>query len=280
MSTPLRAVVFERDGQRRLGALEDDVVIDAGPVGDDGFIPTPEGWKAVAAASGQRHVCSTTCGCAHHFAPRRSWRSASTIGIHAAESNNEVPDEPVVFAKFPSSVIGPGDTIIVPREETRPDFEGEMAIVIGRPTYRATAESALASIGAITALNHVLGRCCGTRDAAQAIHVGQELRHLHPDRPVPRRAQRLDLTDLDLTTVVSGEKMQHALTAEMIYSAVELIEYLTRGPSLEPGDVIATGTPGGVGNRQSPPRYLTEGDVVEVSVSHVGTLRNPVTMET
>ena len=110
--------------------------------------------------------------------------------------------------------------------------------------------------------------------------MGKSFDTFTPIGPCLVEPSDLDLTDLDLTTVVSGEKMQHASTAEMIYSAVELIEYLTRGLSLEPGDVIATGTPGGVGNRQSPPRYLTEGDVVEVSVSHVGTLRNPVTMET
>jgi 2-keto-4-pentenoate hydratase/2-oxohepta-3-ene-1,7-dioic acid hydratase in catechol pathway len=89
----------------------------------------------------------------------------------------------------------------------------------------------------------------------------------------------VDLGRLRLTTDVNGERMQDASTSQMIFDAAELIEYVSRGMSLEPGDVIATGTPSGVGNRMDPPRYLREGDIVEVSVTHVGTLRNPVSLE-
>ncbi len=275
---PLKAVVFERSGDRRLGRLEGLEVVDAGPIGDEGFVPTPDAWQRVRAASGP---CFDFGDLIIH-APLRP-KKILAIGInyreHAAESNNEIPDEPVVFAKFPSSVIGHGDTIIVPIEETRPDWEAEMAVVIGRPTYRADAEDALGAIGAFTALNDVSGRRAQLETPLKQFTLGKSFDTFTPMGPCLVEPTGIDLADLEVTTVVSGEKMQHGNTGQMIYSAVELVQYLSRGLSLEPGDVIATGTPSGVGNRMDPPRYLQEGDVVEVTVSHVGTLRNPVTQE-
>ena len=275
----LRAVVFEPSpGDRRLGRLEDEAIVDAGPVGEAGFVPTPEGWQHVRDAQGQRF----DAGAVRLLAPLRPPKILA-IGVnyreHAAESQTEVPAEPVVFAKFPSSVIGPDETIVVPREETRPDYEGEVAVVIGRRTYRATRESAVEAVGAITALNDVSGRRAQLETPLKQFTLGKSFDTFTPIGPCLVEPTGLDLADLELRTVVSGEQMQHASTGEMIYSIVELIEYLSRGLTLEPGDVIATGTPGGVGNRRVPPRYLREGDVVEISVSHVGTLRNPVALE-
>ena len=251
---------------------------DAGPADDHGFIPTREGWQQIREADGPQHRFADVRLCAPLRPPK-----ILAIGInyrdHAVESSNEIPDEPVVFAKFPSSVIGPDDTIIVPIEETRPDWEGEMALVIGRPTYRATPESARASIGAISVLNDVSGRRAQLETPLKQFTLGKSFDTFTPIGPCLVEPTGIDLTDLDLLTVVSGQKMQQASTSDMIYSAVELVEYLSRGLTLEPGDVIATGTPGGVGNRQVPPRYLREGDVVEVTIAHVGTLRNPVTLE-
>jgi 2-keto-4-pentenoate hydratase/2-oxohepta-3-ene-1,7-dioic acid hydratase in catechol pathway len=276
----MRAVVFERDGSDRLGRLDGDShVIDAGRAPSRGFYPTPEGWDLVRSADGPRYSLNTVV----LRAPLRPPKILA-IGInyrdHASESNNEVPDQPVVFAKFPSSVIGPDDKIIVPREETRPDWEGEVAIVIGRPTYRARPESAHSAIGAFTALNDVSGRRAQLETPLRQFTLGKSFDTFTPLGPCLVEPTGIDLDDLHLTTDVSGVRMQSASTSEMVFSATELIEYLSRGISLEPGDVIATGTPSGVGNRMDPPRYLTEGDVVEVTVTHVGTLRNTVTLET
>lgn len=277
-SQRLRAVVFERNGDRRAGRFEGDQIVDAGPVGESGFVPTPEGWARIRDARGQRLATSSV----RLVAPLRPPKIMA-IGVnyrdHAAESGTEVPEEPVVFAKFPSSVIGPDDSIIVPREETRPDYEGEVGVVIGRPTYRATRDNAVASVGAITALNDVSGRRAQLETPLKQFTLGKSFDTFTPLGPCLVEPTGLDLTGLELTTVVSGETMQHAFTGEMIHSIVDLIVYLSRGMSLVPGDVIATGTPGGVGNRRVPPRYLREGDVVEITVSHVGTLRNPVTLE-
>lgn len=276
---PTRVVVFEESGALRLGRLDGDThVVDAGPADDRGFFPTAAAWEQVREATGPRHELRDLT----LRAPIQPGKILA-IGInyreHASESRNEVPDEPVVFAKFPSSVIGPDETIIVPREETRPDWEGEMAIVIGTPVYRATPESARQCIGAFTALNDVSGRRAQLETPLRQFTLGKSFDTFTPIGPCLVEPTGIDLDDLDLTTDVSGERMQDSSTGKMIFGTTELVEYLSRGMTLEPGDVIATGTPSGVGNRMDPPRYLREGDVVEVTVTHVGTLRNPVAME-
>lgn len=274
----LKAVVFDADGRHRIGRLDGDQIVDAGPAGERGFVPTAEAWDTVRQASGAVYnLADVTLDVP--VQPRKILAIGLNYRAHAAESNNEVPDEPVVFAKFVSSVIGPDQTIIVPLEETRPDWEGEVGIVIGRRTYRADAATARDSIGAITVVNDVSGRRAQLETPLKQFTLGKSFDTFTPIGPCLVEPTGIDLEDLELTTVVSGELKQSGSTSQMIYSAAELVEYLSRGLTLEPGDVIATGTPAGVGNRADPPTYLQEGDVVEVSVSHVGTLRNPVTME-
>lgn len=276
---PLRAVVFERNGSDRLGRLDGDYhLIDAGPAKEHGFFPTLEQWDVIRRANGARYELRDVILRAPLRPPKilaigRNYRD------DLSESNTDVREEPVVFAKFASSVLGPDDTIIVPREETRPDWGGELAIVIGSPTYRATPESAHRAIGAFTALNDVSGRRAQLDTPMRQFTLGKSFDTFTPLGPCLVDPTGIDLAALQLTTDISGERMQDASTSDMIFSATELIEYLSRGISLEPGDVIATGTPQGVGHQMDPPRYLVEGDIVEVSITHVGTLRSTVTIE-
>jgi 2-keto-4-pentenoate hydratase/2-oxohepta-3-ene-1,7-dioic acid hydratase in catechol pathway len=198
---------------------------------------------------------------------------------HAEESELEVPQVPVVFAKLPSSIIGHLDDIVIPREETRPDFEGELGVVIGRRTYRATLAEALASVGAITALHDVSGRRAQLETPLRQFTLGKSFDTFCPIGPTLLEPTGVDFTNIQVTTVVSGETMQDANTSDLIFPVAALIEYLSRGVTLEPGDIIATGTPGGVGDSRVPPRYLRDGDVVDVTVSGVGTLSNRVRFE-
>jgi 2-keto-4-pentenoate hydratase/2-oxohepta-3-ene-1,7-dioic acid hydratase in catechol pathway len=198
---------------------------------------------------------------------------------HAEEAELAVPDVPVVFAKFPSSLIGAGSEIVVPREETRPDWEGEVAVVIGRRTYRADRANAREAIGGISALNDVSGRRAQLETPLRQFTLGKSFDTFTPMGPAIASVEDFDLDDIDLRTTVSGELMQQGNTRDLLFSILDLIVYLSAGLTLEPGDVIATGTPSGVGDSRTPPRYLRDGDTVEVSVSGVGTLRNPVTME-
>jgi 2-keto-4-pentenoate hydratase/2-oxohepta-3-ene-1,7-dioic acid hydratase in catechol pathway len=275
----MRAVhYFDPGGEARVGSLDDSTVRDAGPAGPRGFVPTEESWAAIEGASGPEHALGDV-----RLLPPVLPATIAAIGLnyrsHAEESELDVPDVPVVFAKWASAVIGPDEEIVIPREETRPDYEGELAVVIGRRTYRADRDNALDAIGGITAINDVSGRRAQLETPLRQFTLGKSFDTFAPLGPCIASLDGIDLTDIRVSTSVSGELMQDASTRDLIFPVLDLIVYLSAGVTLEPGDVIATGTPGGVGDSQELPRYLREGDVVEVSVDGVGTLRNPVRRE-
>lgn len=267
------------DGDARLGRLDGDTVTDAGPAGPGGFVPTREAWAALAAAEGPTHPVDEVA-LLHPVVPGKILAIGLNYRSHAEESELDVPPVPVVFAKFPSSLIGHGQDIVIPHEETRPDFEGELAVVIGRRTYRADRASARDAIGGITAIHDVSGRRAQLETPLRQFTLGKSFDTFSPLGPSVAPLDGVDLADVRVRTTVSGEVMQDASTADLIFPVEDLVVYLSQGITLEPGDVIATGTPGGVGDSRQPPRYLTEGDVVEVEVAGVGTLRNPVRRET
>ncbi len=267
------------DGAARIGRLDGDTITDAGPAGPEGFVPTPEAWAALAAADGDASALDTV-ELLHPVVPRKILAIGLNYRSHAEESELDIPPVPVVFAKFPSSLIGHGQEIVIPHEETRPDFEGELAVVIGRRTYRADRASAREAIGGITAIHDVSGRRAQLETPLRQFTLGKSFDTFSPLGPSIAPLDDVDLADVSVKTTVSGEVMQDASTADLIFSVEDIVIYLSAGITLEPGDVIATGTPGGVGDSRKPPRYLRDGDVVEVEVGGVGTLRNPVRAET
>ena len=180
---------------------------------------------------------------------------------HAEESELDLPEVPVIFAKWTTSLIGHGETIVIPREETRPDYEGELAVVIGEPVYRATGAAARARPSAPTpasttsrAAARSSRRRCGSSPTARAsTRSGRS-------GPWLVDAEGVDLGALDRsTTVVSGETLQGSNTSNLIFGVEALVEYVSLGTTLEPGDVIATGTPGGVGDCARPPALPARG---------------------
>ncbi len=265
-------------GEARIGRLDGETITDAGPAGPQGFVPSPEAWAALAAASGAQHALEDVA-LAHPVVPRKILAIGLNYRSHAEESDLAIPEVPVVFAKFPSCLIGHGQDIVVPREETRPDFEGELAVVIGRRTHRADRASAREAIGGITAMHDVSGRRAQLETPLRQFTLGKSFDTFGPLGPCIASMEDVDLAAVQVRTTVSGEVMQDASTADLIFPVEDLIVYLSAGTTLEAGDVIATGTPGGVGDSRVPPRYLREGDTVEIEVSGVGTLRNGVRME-
>jgi 2-keto-4-pentenoate hydratase/2-oxohepta-3-ene-1,7-dioic acid hydratase in catechol pathway len=265
-------------GDERLGRLDGDMVTDAGPAGQQGFVPTDEAWKLIAAASGATHPASSVRLLAP-LVPRQILAIGLNYRAHAIESELAIPEVPIVFAMYPSSITGPHDSIVIPREETRPDYEGEVAVVISRRAYRVSRDAAWSYVGGITALDDVSGRRAQLETPLRQFTLGKSFDTFTPIGPSLQRAVGVDPANISVKTTVSGEVMQDSNTSDLIFSIAEIIEYLTRGMTLEPGDLIATGTPGGVGDARVPPRYLREGDVVEIEVGGVGSLRNPVRQE-
>ena len=198
---------------------------------------------------------------------------------HAKESELDIPAMPVVFSKFSTSLIGHGESIVIPREETRPDFEGELAVIIGKRTHRATLDDALPAIGGITCVHDVSGRRAQLETPLRQFDYGKSFDTFCPLGPSVASTDGVDFADIDVELAIDGEVMQSSNTKHLIFSVAEIIEYLTRGITLLPGDVICTGTPGGVGDSRDPRRYLREGETVTVTVGGVGSLTNPVTFE-
>jgi 2-keto-4-pentenoate hydratase/2-oxohepta-3-ene-1,7-dioic acid hydratase in catechol pathway len=276
----VKAVRFVNpEGEARIGSLgEDGTITDASAAGPEGFVPTTLAWDALAQADGPTHSADDV-KLLHPVVPNKLIGIGLNYRSHAAESELDVPAVPVIFAKFSSSLVGPGAEIVIPREETRPDYEGEVAVVIGQGVYRADEDEARAAVGGIAAINDVSGRRAQLETPLRQFTLGKSFDTFSPLGPCIASADGVDLADIDLRTTVSGEVMQEANTRDLIFSVVELIEYISAGVTLAPGDVIATGTPSGVGDSRSPKRYLREGDTVEIYVEGVGTLSNPVRKE-
>jgi len=275
----VKAVRFEDPrGEVRVGRLDGDSIQDAGPSGPRGFLASDAAWAELKRADGPTYSVGEV-RLLHPVVPEKILAIGLNYRSHADESQLEVPSVPVVFAKYPSALIGDGEEIVIPREETRPDYEGELAVVIGRRTYRADREGARAAVGGISAMHDVSGRRAQLETPLRQFTLGKSFDTFAPMGPCIASVDGLSLDDIDVRTTVSGEVMQDANTRDLIFGVEELIMYLSAGLTLEPGDVIATGTPGGVGDSRTPPRYLREGDVVEIYVSGVGTLTNPVRME-
>jgi len=201
------------------------------------------------------------------------------IGLNYQDHANEVgaspPPSPIFFAKFANSLVGPNDNLIPPRDETHVDYEAELAIVIGKPGRYISRKDAFSHVAGAMAFNDVSAR--DFQLANQLWTSGKAVDTFGPCGPALVTVDDLgDLQDLSIKTRVNGNTVQNSTTSQMIFSIAELIEFLTRVMTLEPGDIIATGTPSGVAGAHNPPRFLKAGDVVEVELQGIGTLKNRV----
>ncbi|WP_421590295.1 fumarylacetoacetate hydrolase family protein [Shinella sp. M27] len=194
---------------------------------------------------------------------------------HAAESGMAVPAEPVLFNKAPSCIGGPDDTILIPRGSEKTDWEVELAVVIGeRASYVSEAD----------ALNYVAGYCVCNDISERAYQIerggqwtkGKGCPTFGPIGPWLVTEDEVDTADLAMTLSVNGELVQNGSSSTMVFKVPFLVHYISQFMVLEPGDVITTGTPPGVGMGMKPPRYLKPGDRMEVSIAGLGTQRQVV----
>jgi acylpyruvate hydrolase len=193
---------------------------------------------------------------------------------HAAEASLDEPPVPLVFAKFPNVLIGSGAAIELPAGNgEHVDYEGEIAVVIGRAAYRVSEDEALDAVAGWMPFNDVSARDLQTQTSQWT--VGKSPDTFGPCGPSLVLENAFRDGGLEIETRVNGEQVQHAHTDQMIFSAARLIAFLTQTMTLVPGDIIVTGTPEGVGAHRDPPRFLRDGDVVEVRVDDER-LSNPV----
>jgi 2-keto-4-pentenoate hydratase/2-oxohepta-3-ene-1,7-dioic acid hydratase in catechol pathway len=193
---------------------------------------------------------------------------------HAEEQGVELPTEPLLFAKWPTSLIGPGEAIVIPPIVTKCDYEAELGLVIGERVKAVSKENALEAVRGYVCANDVSARDLQFSD-------GQWTRGKSPDTfcpvgPMVSRDEITDPHDLAIRAIVSGEVLQDSSTANLIFGVDEVISYVSQTTTLEPGDLILTGTPAGVGVFRDPQRLLQPGDEVTIEIERIGSLTNPV----
>lgn len=199
---------------------------------------------------------------------------------HASELGHEAPDRPMVFMKNPACVIGDGDAIVIPsicdEPEEQVDFEGELALIIGRDVRDIDESDALDCISGYAAANDVSARWWQKHGSGGQFVRGKSFDTFCPIGPICPASKVHDPQSLRLVTRLNGETMQDANTSLMLFPIAPTIAELSRGMTLLKGTVILTGTPSGVGAGRKPPRFLREGDVVEIEIEGVGRVCNPV----
>jgi 2-keto-4-pentenoate hydratase/2-oxohepta-3-ene-1,7-dioic acid hydratase in catechol pathway len=269
-------VTYSAGDTSGVGVRRDGEVFDAGYADMHALIADgrPGLERAAAAADASDPVADATL-----LAPIRPGKilcSGVNYASHADENPNAtMPEEPFFFSKLPSAVIGPGEPIRIPRSTTQTDYEVELSMVIGVGGYRIPEERALEHVFGWTILHDVSARDVQFKDAQ--ITLGKNPDTFSPLGPAVVTADELgDWSTLRVSTTLNGQVMQDARTSEMLFSPARLLAFLTDLISLEPGDVVTTGTPAGVGFFRKPPVYLQPGDTVTVSVDRIGDLTNPV----
>lgn len=287
----MRIVTFEKDGRTAVGALDADEIVD---LSTDGALPRDmveliATWDLETAERALERGRRIRLVDVRLLAPIQMRKNVIAVGRnyrdHAAEFSKSgfdasekqmIPDHPVIFTKSPTSVIGPDDPIVLANDPTgTTDYEGEMAVVIGRRAKGIARQDALDYVFGWTIVNDVTARDLQKRHVQW--FVGKSPDTFCPMGPcITTRDELPDISTSWMRTHVNGELRQEAPISALIFDTESLIATLTEVMTLEPGDVIATGTGLGVGIGFDPPKYLNSGDVVEISIDGIGTLRSPV----
>lgn len=284
----MRLMMCEANGGARLGVVEGDTVIDLTACGAD----LPETLQAlIAAGSSALQAVAEAVDVAPQAA--RSPRSGVSpalplkrpgkfvcVGLnyaaHAREGGHDIPEYPSLFVRWPTSLVAAEAPVIRPRVSDQLDYEGELAIVIGRGGRHIPEDEALGHVFGYTIFNDVSVRAFQRKTSQWT--PGKNFDGTGPLGPVVVTAGDLPpgASGLRITTRVNGETRQDSNTADMIFSTARIIAILSEFMTLEPGDVIATGTPSGVAHAMKPPGWMKAGDRVEVEIEGIGVLTNPV----
>jgi 2-keto-4-pentenoate hydratase/2-oxohepta-3-ene-1,7-dioic acid hydratase in catechol pathway len=243
----------------------------------------PEGQRRAWSKLGQGRVAYDPSA-VRFLPPIPDPRKIICIGLnyrdHAEESGVPVPPEPVLFSKYPTALIGHLEAIVLPRVSNEVDYEAELVVVIGSQGRHIPEERAAAYIGGYMVGHDVSARDWQLHKPAKQWMAGKTFDTFAPTGPELVTPEEVaDPHALGIRLRLNGQTMQDSTTAQLIFRIERLIAYLSQIMTLEPGDLIFTGTPPGVGMARKPPVWLQPGDVVEVEIDGLGTLRNPVVAE-
>jgi acylpyruvate hydrolase len=206
--------------------------------------------------------------------PRVIWAVGLNYRDHAAESGRAVPTAPTLFTKSPGALIGHEQPIMIPPHVAQPDYEGEVAVVIGRTARDVNERDALDYVAGVTAAHDVSSR--DHQYTTGQFTWSKSFDTFCPLGPEIATIDEVDVSDITIETHLNGEVVQSSNTSELVFSIPTLVAWISQGTTLLPGDIILTGTPAGVGAGRTPPRWLLDGDVVEITVGGLATLRNTV----
>src|ERR1700733_4189833 len=283
----MKLVTFERNGSTEPGALLDDKVIGLASAGFPTLLHLiqggTEGLQRVKAwLDNPPAEAIVPLAKLRLLAPLSRPPKIICVGLnyrdHALECNAEIPKVPTIFSKYTTAIIGPGEAIILPKHSKEPDYEAEFAVVIGKGGRYISKDRWREHVFGYTNLNDVSAR--DFQMATSQWMIGKTFDTFAPMGPWLVSADEIaDPHALDISLRIGGETLQHSNTRELIFKIPVLVAFLSSVVTLEPGDVVATGTPAGVGFARTPPRYLQPGDEVVVSIEGVGELRNPVVAE-
>jgi 2-keto-4-pentenoate hydratase/2-oxohepta-3-ene-1,7-dioic acid hydratase in catechol pathway len=280
----MRFVTFAVDGKSRPGVLSGQTISDLSTAGYASlldFIESgPEGRTAAEklAASGGGYPLDKVKLLAPIPRPRKLICVGLNYRDHAAETNSEIPSVPTIFNKFATAVIAPGDNIVLPKVSKSPDYEAEFAFVIGRGGRNIAGADWPKHIFGYTMVNDVSAR--DYQKATTQWLMGKTFDTFAPMGPWIVSADEIaDPHNLDIQLEIGGERLQSSNTRELIFKIPDLIAFLSSVFTLEPGDIVSTGTPAGVGVARKPQRFLRPGDEVVVRMPAIGELRNPVVAE-
>ena len=281
----MKLVTFNQSGQQSYGFVDNDTIIDIGQTLGN----THPDLKSLISDDYSKLISSNTdtapqvaLSDVQLLPPNTNPDKIICVGLnyesHRKETGRPEVEFPTLFTRFANSQIGDGEAMWRPAESTSLDYEGELAVIIGSGGWNIPVDKALEHVAGYSCYND--GSVRDWQRHTSQFTPGKNFRHTGPFGPWLVTTDEIsDPSTLTLTTRLNGEVMQHATTDLLIFTIPVLINYISRFTRLEPGDVIVSGTPGGVGFKRDPQVFMKPGDVVEVEISKIGILKNPIEAE-
>jgi acylpyruvate hydrolase len=274
----VKLATLRRDGDTVAIRLDDDGAVEIAGFADVGALLADPEWRAIASAAAGRFLpvgdIPDDAWAPVVPAPRKIVCVSVNYREHIREMGREEPDYPTLFTKYPESLVGAGDAIVLPPHASEMvDWEAELAVVIGARVRRADEATAAASIAGYSVLNDVSMRDWQNRTLQWL--QGKSFENSTPVGPVLATVDEVP-PSARITTSVDDELLQDGRIDDLVFGPAAIVAYISQIFPLDPGDIIATGTPGGVGHARTPPRYLAPGQVVVTTIEGIGSLRNTV----